>query len=428
MGTTDDNAVVTIPLSGTFINNGAGTTTITDADANAVIGGIALTGVTGNGTWEYSLDGKTFTAVGTVGIHSALLLDKNAVLRYIPDGTGELASISYQAWDTTFGQDGSPLDLTLSAATSPDSPVSTASDTAWLTVNDVTDAVVLTPANPMLGSTTSSSAATISLAGTFIDNGTGTTTITDSNPSGVLGGIALTGVSGSGAWTYSLNGTDFTSVGTVSASAALLLPSTAELRYTPSGTVSETATITYLAWDATSGAAGDQPDLSSAGATGGTTAFSLATDTASLLVNTCPGPDPGRSVDGNDRRQHGRDGQPDRNVHQQRQRDHDDYRRRHATPWWAESPLSASSATGPGPTRSTARRSPLWARCRRVPPCCCPATPDCATPPTRPAAKRPPSLIGPGTPPAAKPARWLTRPPTASRRPSARRPTPPRSP
>ncbi len=288
MGSTDDNAVVTIPLSGTFINNGAGTTTITDADANAVIGGIALFGVTGNGTWEYSLDGKTFTAVGTVGTHSALLLDRNAVLRYIPDGTGETASISYQAWDTTFGQDGSLLDLTLSAATSPDSPVSTASDTAWLTVNDVTDAVVLTPADPTLGSTTSSAAATISLAGTFIDNGTGTTIITDSNPSGVLGGIALTGVTGSGVWAYSLNGTDFTPVGTVSESAALLLPSTAELLYTPSGTVSETATITYLAWDATSGAAGDQPDLSSAGATGGTTAFSLTPDTASLLVNTAP--------------------------------------------------------------------------------------------------------------------------------------------
>ncbi len=166
--------------------------------------------------------------------------------------------------------------------------MSTASDTAWLTVNSVTDAVVLTPANPALGSTTSSTAATISLAGTFIDNGTGTTTITDSNQGGVLGGIALTGVTGSGAWAYSLDGTDFTPVGTVSASAALLLPGTADLRYTPSGTVSETATITYLAWDATSGTAGDQVDLSSAGATGGTTAFSLAADTASLWVNSAP--------------------------------------------------------------------------------------------------------------------------------------------
>ena len=36
MGTTDEDTAVTIPLAGPFINNGPGTTTITDADSTAI--------------------------------------------------------------------------------------------------------------------------------------------------------------------------------------------------------------------------------------------------------------------------------------------------------------------------------------------------------------------------------------------------------
>ena len=43
-------------------------------------------------------------------------------------------------------------------------------------------------------------------------------------------------------------------------------------------------TIQYRAWDQTSGTAGDTVDLSGNGATGGTTAFSTAIETASLTV------------------------------------------------------------------------------------------------------------------------------------------------
>jgi len=69
LGTTNEDTAITISLA-QFIN-GSGTTTITDADQGAVIGGLALTGVTGNGTWQYSLDGTTFTDVGTVSESSA---------------------------------------------------------------------------------------------------------------------------------------------------------------------------------------------------------------------------------------------------------------------------------------------------------------------------------------------------------------------
>ena len=283
MGTTDEETPITINLAGTFINNGDGTTNITDADSGAVVGGIALTGLSGHGAWEYSLDGTTFNSIPAVSDQAALLLPNTAELRYTPDGsTAELATITYRAWDTTSGTAGSTADTTTSGGAT---AFSTATDTAYLNVANATDAPSLAPANPSLGSTLSGAAATISLSGTFINHGAGTTIIADANPDAVVGGIALVGTTGSGTWAYSLDGTTFTDVGTVSDSSALLLPATAELRYTPSGTDSETATITYCAWDTTSGTAGSTADTTT---NGGTTAFSTATDTASLAVNDAP--------------------------------------------------------------------------------------------------------------------------------------------
>ena len=113
LGTTDEDTPERSRLTGTFINNGAGTTTITDNDADCRVGGIALVGMTGNGTWEYSLDdGTTFNSVGSVGETSALLAAQDAQLRYTPDGkNGETATITYRAWDTTGGDPGGQVDL-----------------------------------------------------------------------------------------------------------------------------------------------------------------------------------------------------------------------------------------------------------------------------------------------------------------------------
>ena len=99
------------------------------------------------------------------------------------------------------------------------------------------------------------------------------------------GGIALVGLTGSGAWRYSLDGTTFTAVLSVSDGSALLLPADAVLQYTPGGSA-ETATVTFRAWDGTSGTAGQ---LVSTTVNGGTTAFSTATDAISLAVTSATG-------------------------------------------------------------------------------------------------------------------------------------------
>ena len=144
-------------------------------------------------------------------------------------------------------------------------------------------APVLIEANPSLGTTGDNTAITINLAA-FINNGSGATTITDTDNGAVIGGIALVGATGTGTWAYSLDGANFTDVGTVAESSALLLPNDAVLRYTPDYTVGETATITYRAWDTTGGAVGIKTDLSEPGDVGGSTAYSTDTDTAALIV------------------------------------------------------------------------------------------------------------------------------------------------
>lgn len=285
LGSTNEDTAINISLAA-FINHGDGSTIVTDADTGAVKGGIALVGLTGEGTWKYSLDGTTFTAVGAVSESSALLLPADAVLRYTPAGdTAETPTIKYRAWDTTSGAEATKVNLSGTNATGGQTAYSADTDTATLTVTELNDAPVLSQNTPPIGTTDAETAITVALAA-FINNGDGTTGITDADDGAALGGIALTGLTGEGTWAYSIDGTTFTDVGAVSTTAALLLPSTAKLRYTPDAETAdagETATIVYRAWDTTSGTAGTKADTTT---TGGTSAFSAVSDTASLNVTS----------------------------------------------------------------------------------------------------------------------------------------------
>ena len=88
----------------------------------------------------------------------------------------------------------------------------------------------------------------------IINGDAGTTTIiTDVDINDPVGGVAVTGVSGTGVWSYSTNGSVFVDVGVVSTDEPLLLPRHADIRFTPSGGSGGTATFTYWAWDASTG-------------------------------------------------------------------------------------------------------------------------------------------------------------------------------
>ncbi len=111
--------------------------------------------------------------------------------------------------------------------------------------------------------------------------------VTDSNVGAQLG-IAVTAAdTGNGTWYFSTNGgTNWSALGAVSEASARLLAADANTRlyFQPNADWNGTITnaITFRAWDQTSGSNGGTADTST---NGGTTAFSAATDMASLTVS-----------------------------------------------------------------------------------------------------------------------------------------------
>src|SRR5262249_10740545 len=107
-------------------------------------------------------------------------------------------------------------------------------------------------------------------------------TVSDAD-AGALEGIALTGmVSGTGTWQYSLDaGATWSAVGAVSDSSALLLRDSDRLRFVPDGANGSTASVSFRAWDLTTGSPGVRTDAT---VNGGITAFSAATATAPIIV------------------------------------------------------------------------------------------------------------------------------------------------
>ena len=159
LGITDeDTSTAGFPVSN-FTANGAGTsgmaTGLSDVDSGGKLG-IAITGFTGNGVWEYSLEdaltaGSADYIWPAVGPHpgqglppeviEVLLLSDSDQVRYVPDNkNGETPTITYRAWDKSFGNPGDTV--IISDGELPDS-LSSDSDTASLTVTPVNDPPVI---------------------------------------------------------------------------------------------------------------------------------------------------------------------------------------------------------------------------------------------------------------------------------------------
>src|SRR5206468_2671498 len=156
---------------------------------------------------------------------------------------------------------------------------STATATSHITVTSVNDAPVLSGANNFTSISEDQTGNNGDLVSTLISG-----QVSDVD-SGAVNGIAVTGLnSGTGTWQYSTdNGTTWTAVGAVDSSSALLLRSSDKLRLVPDGQNGTTGSVTFCAWDQTSGTAGAKTDASS---TGGTTAYSTATATSHITVTS----------------------------------------------------------------------------------------------------------------------------------------------
>ncbi|MCO6457547.1 MAG: cadherin domain-containing protein [Pirellulaceae bacterium] len=280
--TTDEDTVLEFAVSELSSGAVAGTG-ITDVDQGDPVGGVALTSLQGFGLLSYSLDGTTFVPAPQLSEFMALLLPPSARVRYRPQGDhGELALLTYRAWDQSDGQPGGFGSVAL---TGPRSAFSAQSDTLRIQVTDVNDAPLLLPAGPT-ASTTEDNPLIMSL-GSRINAGPNSTSIVDLDPGDPVGGVAVIGVSGNGHWQYSLDFATFHSIAPVSDSSALLLPAGAILRYSPDTANGETASLSFRAWDQSQG---DPEARADASANGGTTPFSGQQDT--LWVNVSGFNDP----------------------------------------------------------------------------------------------------------------------------------------
>ncbi|MFT3858605.1 MAG: Ig-like domain-containing protein [Aquabacterium sp.] len=248
--------------------------TLTDVDAGAA-SGIAVFGTSsGRGTWQYSLDGGTsWSDVGSVDASAALLLRATDRLRFVPDGlNADACAIDFYAWDQTAGTAGSLIDVGTRGQTT---PFSTAAGSAAITVNAANDAPVLSGASDFTPITEDE----VANAGQAVSTLIATTDV----DTGATSGMAVYGLgSGRGTWQYSLDGgTSWSGIGSVDASTALLLRATDRLRFVPDGVDADTASLSFHAWDATTGTAGGRADVS---VRGGSTAFSTASGTSSITV------------------------------------------------------------------------------------------------------------------------------------------------
>jgi len=255
--------------------------TMVDPDVGA-LRGIAVITKSGNGIWQYSTDNATWTDFGAVSSTSALLLASTTYIRYVPDGAnGETASLTFRAWDQTTGS-ASVNGIRGTADTSSNGGTTAFSIITAVTnqpVTAVNDAPVMSAVFPTLTGLNDTST---NNAGNLVSSLVGGVTDVDS---GAVKGIAITGLTATyGKWQFSVdNGSTWTDVGAVSNATALILNVTNKVRFVPDGVHGETATIIYKAWDQSSGAGleGTKRDTT---ISGGTSAYSTGTDTASVVV------------------------------------------------------------------------------------------------------------------------------------------------
>src|SRR5262249_24855369 len=278
------------PAVSTLVTNA----TVADIDSGAQQG-IAITGITGAGTWAFSLNGTTYTNIAAASDASATLLAPTAFVRYTPaaNETGT-ATLTYRAWDQTSGASGSTGNATTNGGIT---AFSSASSVATHNVAPVNDAPILDATKtPVLTAVAEDSGAPVGAVGTLVsglvdfaapsgqvDN------VTDPDVAPLLG-IAVTALNtANGTWFYSTdNGTNWNAMGAVADASARVLFADASTRsyMQPSqlnfnGTV--TNAFTFRAWDRTDSLANGTAGVD-ATVNGGQNAYSTASDTANITV------------------------------------------------------------------------------------------------------------------------------------------------
>jgi hypothetical protein len=213
----------------------------------------------------------------TVSPGAALVLRSQDRVRFLAESSfAGTRQMTFRAWDQSMWTVGGQF------PTAVGNSISKGSRTAQVTItpgNDrpILDAKALHPLTSVAPDNTNPPGDAVSalLGGSVID---------PDGPSPQ--GIAVTLADGkNGRWQFSTDGgSSWQDVGVVSKKLALLLRTQDRIRFVPNAGYHGTAKLTYLAWDQSSGAAGDK--VTTAGA--GVTAFSLLSATSVVKVNAAP--------------------------------------------------------------------------------------------------------------------------------------------
>jgi predicted outer membrane repeat protein len=264
----------------------------TDANAGAVTG-IAVTGASALGTWYYSLNnGGIWTLLGVVANSGARLLAADGQTRIYFKPAADLNGtinglLAFRAWDRTTGANGGFVSTLENGGPN---AFSTVTDTASITITPVNDAPTLDASkSPTIGPVAHGNAVPVGAVGTLVSTiarNSGTLKNVADKDAAAQYGIAVFAASALGTWYYTTNnGASWHVIGSVGSGAARLLAADAGTRIYFKANASTrgpiAAAINFRAWDRTTGTNGG---LGSVVANGGTTAYSAATDTASINV------------------------------------------------------------------------------------------------------------------------------------------------
>ncbi|OGV62858.1 MAG: hypothetical protein A3K19_26120 [Lentisphaerae bacterium RIFOXYB12_FULL_65_16] len=237
-------------------------------------------------------DAPTFTSVaGTAGDEDSVYT-YNVTVADIDNANVTITAPTLPGWltltdngDKTATLTGTPLNANVgnNAVTLRVSDDTANTDQSFtIVVANVNDAPVLTPSNPVLtgiteDNITSSGDSVLTILG-------GSVADVDA---GAVKGIAIFSTDAvTGTWQYTVNGgTNWTNLGAITGTSALLLRSDAshKLRFVPDTMNGGTIQLYFYAWDQTTGTDATKVDVSTRG---GITAFSTASDTARITVDS----------------------------------------------------------------------------------------------------------------------------------------------
>ncbi len=231
-------------------------TTFTDPDVNAIFSGIAVTGNTVNsaGAWQYSTDGVSWQAIGGVSLNASVVLAESHLIRYLPSTnfSGTPPPLEIKALDqdytggfstntavvTTDGNGSGAFTYISEASVSLNtvvSPVNDRPDLDQVLLHNGTEDEFNPPGLTFFDA----------FAESFVDNDADNTfagVVIVDNPSTV----------DQGQYEYSLNGSDWMSVGNVSVANALVLESSVQVRFVPAANFNGTSgVLEFYALDST---------------------------------------------------------------------------------------------------------------------------------------------------------------------------------